>query len=432
MKGKPYFKTLLALIVALAVFMAVGPSSAETLKFGIISDTQWTKTDDGYNPNTVAAWIIKQIDQKFIEAGVDLVIAVGDTCDQGSQVNIDTRALYAQTLYNAGIGFYPLRGNHEAAFGLPPTYETLYLNSGLEMRYAFPQIGTGINNNTPPDITTDLIPSVDLSNNAPAEKTGKNFKVGDHFSEPASVNYRNNSVSYAFRYKNATFMLLDQFNVDGEYHPSTISDQMDWIDSTLSSRPSNTHAFVFVHKNILGQNHKDNMFGGDIRPTNPDAGQDPGDGDGMSISALTQDEKDALAAKIALENEFIACMQANHVPLVISGHDHNHYYSTVTSPDGLSQVDQLITQSDSSKFYTPEIPYSSNDFKIEQDLYRIGYYIVTVQGSNVTIDYYADISQNDPSSPNDATDENKNHSYYGSGGGTFNFVKISTIAYSLP
>ncbi len=37
--------------------------------FGVISDTQWTKSDDGYNPNTVAANIIAQIDQKFIEAG---------------------------------------------------------------------------------------------------------------------------------------------------------------------------------------------------------------------------------------------------------------------------------------------------------------------------------------------------------------------------
>ena len=82
MKGKFYTKTLRLLIVALVVFMAVGSASAKPWKFGVISDTQWTKADDGYNPNTVAANIIAQIDQKFIEAGVKLVIAVGDTCDK--------------------------------------------------------------------------------------------------------------------------------------------------------------------------------------------------------------------------------------------------------------------------------------------------------------------------------------------------------------
>ena len=84
-------------------------------KFGVIADTQWDVADDGKNPNTVAANIIKQVDSQFIAAGVKLVVAVGDMVDTGSQVNDYTRALYAQDLYNAGIGFYPTRGNHEAA-----------------------------------------------------------------------------------------------------------------------------------------------------------------------------------------------------------------------------------------------------------------------------------------------------------------------------
>jgi UDP-N-acetylmuramyl pentapeptide synthase len=112
------------------------PAKQQAWSFGVISDTQWTIVDDGYNPNTVGANIIKQIDQQFIQAGVDLVVAVGDTVNVGSQLNIDTRALYAQDLYNAGVGFYPLRGNHEAA------EDPNYKNSGLELRYAFPQIGT--------------------------------------------------------------------------------------------------------------------------------------------------------------------------------------------------------------------------------------------------------------------------------------------------
>jgi hypothetical protein len=92
-----------------------GSAFASPWSFGVISDTQWTKPDDGKNPNTCAADIVRQVNQEFIAKGVTFVIAVGDTVDVGSKIDIDTRALYAQELYNAGIGFYPLRGNHEAA-----------------------------------------------------------------------------------------------------------------------------------------------------------------------------------------------------------------------------------------------------------------------------------------------------------------------------
>ena len=48
-----------------------------------------------------------------------LVVAVGDLADNTSGVaadavkNEDVRATFAQDLYNAKIGFYPLRGNHD-------------------------------------------------------------------------------------------------------------------------------------------------------------------------------------------------------------------------------------------------------------------------------------------------------------------------------
>jgi hypothetical protein len=425
MKERLRLKKLPVLVAAFLLLFGSTSAFAESWKFGVISDTQWTVGDDGYNPNTVAAWIIKQIDQEFIKQGVDLVIAVGDTVNEGETENIYTRALYAQDLYNAGIGFYPLRGNHEV------TEATIYPHSAAAMQYAFPQIGTGVNNHTPNDITTSLIPTNILANNPPADKKGHPFVVGTSFSEPRQVAHNENSLSYAFRYKNATFMLLDQFDANSSYTNSTIPEQMDWISKILSKRPDHTPAFVFAHKNILGQNHKDNMFGGNIAPANAAAGKDPGDGDGMIISLLTPAEKDALDAKIDTENAFIACMEANYVPLVFSGHDHNHYFSAVTSPDG-HKVDQLITQSDSSKFYTPQAPYSANDIEMEQDLYRIGYYIVTVDGSNFTIDYYADTSQGDPDTPNDLTGAGKNHGYFGLGGGTFNFKLISTITYHMP
>jgi len=426
MKNRLFMKvsfTLVLVAILTVGLIGTGPAFAKinhryhhsdtTWSFGIISDTQWTQDQDNYNPNTIAAWIVKQVDQQFIDAGVDLVIAVGDTVNNGTPDNISVRALYAQDLYNAGIGFYPLRGNHEAAHGDP-----LNATSAADMRYAFPQIGSGVNNNTPSGITTALVdPQAVLDNNAPVDKTGETFVVGTNFSEPLRVNYMEKSLSYAFQYKNATFMLLDQFDSSNNYYNSTIPEQMYWIDKTLSQRPNHSPAFVFTHKNILGRNHKDNMFGGTITDA------DPGDGDGVDSDSLTDDEKADLESKIFAENEFLACMQDNDVPMVISGHDHNHSYSLVTSPDGNSQIYQLITQSDSSKFYTPDDPNSSNEIMIENDLYRVGYYIVNVDNKKVTIDYYADTTLEAPT---------KDDFNYGLGGTGFKFEKISTISYEMP
>ena len=394
--------------------------------FGIISDTQWTVTDDGFNPNYVAANQIKQIDQQFVKAGVKLVVAVGDTADNGAKVALDTRALYAQDLYNAGIGFYPLRGNHEATEGNGgggAPGDGTYLNSAGEFAYLFPQIGTGMNNNTPAAITTSLIPAADLSKNAPAKKMGKTFTVGSNWSAP-TTNSTNKALSYSFRYNNATFVLLDQFDNAATdpnvYYNSTIGQQQSWIDGVLSSRPAGTQAFVFTHKNLLGGNHKDNLFGGPVGaidgPVDPLAGKDPGDGSGMDLSKLTATQLTDLNNKNSLENAFLASMQQYSVPFVISGHDHMDYESLVTSQDGASKVHQLICASDSSKFYTPTLPVSANDAPVQQDLDKVGYYIVTVDGPLVTIDYYAD-----PTGDSD----------YGLNGATFDFEKIASTSYSL-
>ncbi len=386
--------------VTAAMPPAALPSPAQAWSFGVIADTQWTEADDGFNPNTTSANIIKQVDRALIQAGVKLVVALGDTVDAGSPANIGTRALYAQDLYNAGIGFYPLRGNHEA---------TSDANSAQEFRDDFPQTADGVNNATPSTITPALIPAADLANNPPALKTGPTFTLGANFSQPRVVNTANHSLSYAFRYHNVTFMLLDQF-VNGDFSNSSIPQQQGWIDATLSSRPANSHAFVFTHKNLLGAAHKDNLFGAAITPA------DPGDGSGVDTAKLTPDEQTALSAKVSAENAFIASMQANKVYYVISGHDHNFYASIVTSPDGGSKVHQVISQSASSKFYTPALPVSANDAPLAQDQDRIGFYIYTIGGPRVTIDYYADSTGG---------------GYYGKNGGAFHFVKMSSLSCSL-
>lgn len=85
---------------------------------------------------------------------------------------------------------------------------------------------------------------------------------------------------------------------------------------------------------------------------------------------------------------------------IFSGHDHVHQRSIITSPDKSSQIEEVICGSDSSKFYTPANPSNdkSYDFpafnflretSLAQELYRVTYYIVTVDGTRVTVDYYA-------------------------------------------
>jgi hypothetical protein len=74
-----------------------------------------------------------------------------------------------------------------------------------------------------------------------------------------------------------------------------------------------------------------------------------------------------------------------------------HHRSIVTSPDGSASVQQIICASNSYKFYTPSLP-TPNDVAFDtparervasSELWTIGYYIFTVEGPRVTIDYYS-------------------------------------------
>ncbi|MGO8988246.1 MAG: metallophosphoesterase family protein [bacterium] len=377
MKKISCFKTLFALALVFAMFIGhawafEGPHGP--WRFGIISDTQWTVPDDGKNPNTVAADIIKQIDREFILKGVDLVIAVGDTVDVSTQTSIDTRALFAQDLYNAGIGFYPLRGNHEAE----------WTGSGPEFARVFPQTQNGVNNNTPGDISLSI--GVD-TNISPDNKVGFPFVVGYNFSSP---NLTFNGVStqgltYSFDYNNVRFVLLDQFDNSGNTNNTTISLQQPWITGRLSDPKRPQHAFVFAHKGLITENHVDNLFG--LSP----------------------------AADPASTDAFIESLANNGVRYYIGGHDHMHDRTIVwTTDDKTASVHELVCASDSSKFYTPANPSNDTTYDVpafghtrqiplSQDLYRIGYYLVTVDGPHVTVDYYAVPSGAAPAAPGGST-----------------------------
>ena len=85
----------------------------------------------------------------------------------------------------------------------------------------------------------------------------------------------------------------------------------------MSTRKKGSHAFVIAHKNLVGQNHVDTLFGANPS-TNPDG-----------------------------RNAFIGSLQKNGVALLLGGHDHMHHRSIVTSPDGSAsarQADLLLEQ----------------------------------------------------------------------------------------
>jgi hypothetical protein len=325
--------------------------------FAVMADTQWTVADDGKNPNLVAVGIINQLNKEFIGKGVKFVVAVGDSTnslkDSDSPIALDTRATYTQELYNAGIGFYPLRGNHEPS-----------ASAAAEFTRGFPQTTDGVNNKTPADA---FVTTADDAATNPVARKGNSFKAGKNFSSPSSAL---KGLSYSFEYNNARFVLLDQFTpADGS--ANTIDSQQTWIDSVLSGNVNNGPSFVFGHKGLITENHFDTLFGSN--PTADPAGQDA----------------------------FIKSLSQNGVRYYINGHDHLHDRSIITTTDGTSAcIQQLICASDSSKFYAPMKPSideicsvpafgHTRQTQLSQELYKIGYYIFTVEGSNVTVEYYA-------------------------------------------
>ena len=349
-------KKVFAFVLALTIFIAATSAFAEPWSFGVISDTQWPSSPDNKNPNSVAVNVINHVNQELIDHGVKFVVAVGDITDNGSILALDTSATFRQMLYNAGIGFYPLRGNHESS-----------KTAAIEFQRIFPQTQTGMNNQTPADalVTT-------LYYGAPPANTNTTFTVGTNFASP-SADFA--GLTYSFDYDNARFVLLDQFAPpSGASHSVLTSSDVDWVGTELATRPANTHAFVFGHKHLISENHADTLFG-----SNPSANPS------------------------GLQDLFMADLYDNGVRYYMGGHDHMHNRAIITSPDGNSKVQNIIAASDSYKFYIPQNP--SNDAKydipangitngpremeVSQELFTIGYYIVTVDGPRVTVDYYA-------------------------------------------
>jgi hypothetical protein len=334
-------------------------ASGTAWKFGVMADTQWrTGLNAGGEPASCAVSIINALNRQFIQHDVRFVIQVGDLVDKEIVDNVrtlPTRADAATALYNAGIGFFPVRGNHEGS-----------MIAASEIPALFPQT---------------------LGN-------GSHVYGAANFSSPFD---KLRGLSYSFDYENVRCVLIDQFTrPDGSNYDGTTSnnnnavDQVGWVDSMLASRPSDSHAFVFSHKNLIGQNHKDVLFGS------------------------------SLASNPGPRDEFISSLSSNGVRLHMSGHDHVHHRSIVKTADDRSSVGQLICSSNSYKFYIPRPGDDGRETPLQQELFTIGYYIFTVDGPRVYVDFYS----------------SSHGSNYGdidlvTPPGAFNFYLRETFGYSL-
>lgn len=369
--------------------------TASAWKFAVMGDTQWLALDDGLNPNSCAVGLITQLNSQFIAQKVKFVVQVGDLADQGYAnptssepgysvtplLTEDTRALFTQALYNAGIGFFPVRGNHDDQATVATEFKAIY-----------PQTQTGVMNASTvysyvEGTVSATYNSIDANQPIPSD-SGSSFSLGSNFGTIGAPDTDLTGLSYGFDYSNARLVFIDQFttpnNVDvgGGVHSTNGSAalQQPWITSALSGRASASHAFVFAHKGVITQQHVDVLFGAD-----------PSDASAPGI------------------NPFINSMVANKARLFFCGHDHNHNRSIVKSTaDPTKHITHQLCQSVSSKFYTPNednaigngsVPkFTSNDAyycgglrqtELASELYTVGFYIVTVDGANVTVDYYS-------------------------------------------
>ncbi len=148
----------------------------------------------------------------------------------------------------------------------------------------------------------------------------------------------------------------------------SIGDQQNWIDGQLAQAGRNTErAFVFSHHNLIGEDHFDCLFSGFAN------------------------------SNIDMQNVFFGSLYDNDVRYYISGHEHLAQRSIVTSPDGTASLQDIIAAPAGPKFINPRDPASANFFgqkarqtPLTQELNNIGFYIYTVDGPKMTVDYYAD------------------------------------------
>lgn len=187
-------------IIGTNVTVSASPDQGSSGKwrFAVVGDTHVTVTN-----NTIPAEIAKEL----VKDGVKLALFPGDLVEGGRGSNstalLNQLEVWKSTmapLYAAGIGVYPLRGNHEA--DVPNNLSAW--NTAFSGNYALP-------------------------GNGPSGET---------------------NLSYSFTYNNALFVGLDDY-------VSLHKVNQTWLDQQLSGNTSKPHVFTFGHEAAFRTFHSD-------------------------------------------------------------------------------------------------------------------------------------------------------------------------------
>jgi len=171
---------------------------------------------------------VHEIVNETIHNNVDLVLFTGDLIDgKTDQSEMENQFKkwqnHIRPLYNAGIGIFPIRGNHDVGkndlFGLNTTaWNNVFSNK--------------INNNPKYDI---------LPQNGPEDEK---------------------NLTYSFYHKNSLMIGLDQFS-----HVDKTRINLEWLKKILNKNDYNVnpHVFIFSHKPIFSGKDLGHVFQGDPR-----------------------------------------------------------------------------------------------------------------------------------------------------------------------
>lgn len=357
--------------------------SSSAWSFGVMADTQWTLGRPGYspavfgsagtpgytfmaedNPNFISESIAKQIRQAMIDHEVKFVFQMGDDSNWAGEAANATNAANVHDLYDAGIGYFPMRGNHA-------TYGWMVGDFVDSEFFSFDPTG---------DINI-----ANWKSNWPQTQGLANTFGATNFSSPAMLipydltgEYENMEpeenedlvgLSYSFDYgtagNKARFLVMDVEQTQWIWVESTPyseayapAQQQQWISERFNKNTRGTeHAFILSHRQSMGQNHKESYF----------QSFDP--------------------------NPWYASLYDNDVKYHITAHDHIYNRSKVSSPDLQSSITQIISEAGSTKYYSPgELPEDQalRETQLAQELNNVGYYVYTVDGPRVTVNYYSD------------------------------------------
>jgi hypothetical protein len=214
---------IIFLLAAPACSINQNTSIDETWKFAVLCDTRGSDQNSTYK-SCINDTIVSSLAHAVVMDGCDLVLVPGDLvngwwrncCNNtNSKISYDVQFENWKTamkpVYDAGIGVYAVRGNHEDGSSVYPPQPPYNTFPDADLKAAFIKAFGSTN-----------------TSNGPCGET---------------------NLTYSFSHKNAFFIGLDEYIT-----PHRVNQY--WLDQQLASN-NKTHVFVFGHEPAFKVNHSD-------------------------------------------------------------------------------------------------------------------------------------------------------------------------------